>query len=243
MKIDVLTLFPEMYHSLNKSILGRAIEGGYISIDYTNIRDFSNNKHNKVDDYPFGGGAGMVMKPEPIYDAIMSVKRENSRVIYLSPKGKVYNQELANELAKEEHIVLLCGHYEGIDQRVIDNYITEEISIGDYVLTGGELASMVLIDSIARLIPGVLSSEDSFIEESHYSGLLEYPQYTRPREFKGDEVPEVLLSGNHKNIEYWRKYKSIEDTYIKRPDMLESFEMNQEEKEILKEIKEEKYNK
>lgn len=243
MKIDVLTLFPEMYDSLNTSILGRAIENGHISIDYTNIRDFSNNKHNKVDDYPFGGGPGMVMKPDPIHDAIMSVKKENSRIIYLSPKGKVYNQELANELSKEEHLVLLCGHYEGIDQRIIDNYITEEISIGDYVLTGGELASMVLIDSVARLIPGVLSTEDSFIDESHYGGLLEHPQYTRPREFNGDEVPEVLLSGNHKNIDYWRKYKSIEDTYEKRPDMLESLEMSEEEKNILKKIIEEKDNK
>lgn len=236
MKIDVLTLFPEMYDSLNTSILGRAIEDGYISIEYTNIRDFANNKHNKVDDYPFGGGPGMVMKPEPIHDAIMSVKKENSRIIYLSPKGKVYNQELANELSKEEHLILLCGHYEGIDQRIIDHYITEEISIGDYVLTGGELASMVIIDSVARLIPGVLATEDSFIEESHYNGLLEYPQYTRPRTFKDVDVPEVLLSGNHKNIDYWRKYKSIEDTYFKRPDMIKELEMNKEEKNILKEI-------
>ena len=236
MKIDVLTLFPEMYSSLNTSILGRAIDNGHISVDYTNIRDFANNKHNKVDDYPFGGGPGMVMKAEPIYNAIMSVKKENSRIIYLSPKGKVYNQDLANELAKEEHLILLCGHYEGIDQRIIDKYITEEISIGDYVLTGGELASMVIIDSVARLIPGVLATDDSFIEESHYNGLLEYPQYTRPREFKGDEVPEVLLSGNHKNIEYWRKYKSIEDTYLKRPDMLKDLEMGKEEIEILKKI-------
>lgn len=236
MKIDVLTLFPEMYDSLNTSILGRAIEDGHISISYTNIRDFANNKHNKVDDYPFGGGPGMVMKVEPIYEALQSVKKENSRIIYLSPKGKVYNQKLANELSKEEHIVLLCGHYEGIDQRVIDNYISEEISIGDYVLTGGELASMVIIDSIARLIPGVLSTEESFKDESHYNGLLEYPQYTRPRDFKGDQVPEILLSGNHKNIEYWRKYKSVEDTYLKRPDIMEELNMDKAELKILKEI-------
>ena len=236
MKIDVLTLFPEMYSAMNQSILGRAIEDNYLTIDYINIRDFSNNKHNKVDDYPFGGGPGMVMKPEPIYDAIMSVKKENSRIVYLSPKGRVYDQELANELSKEEHIVFLCGHYEGIDQRIIDNYITEEISIGDYVLTGGELASMVIIDSIARLIPGVLASEDSFTDESHYSGLLEYPQYTRPREFKGSQVPEVLLSGNHKNIANWRKYKALKDTYIKRPDIFSKYKLDKEEKKIFNQV-------
>ena len=236
MKIDVLTLFPEMYSAMNQSILGRAIEENYLSIDYINIRDFSNNKHNKVDDYPFGGGPGMVMKPEPIYDAIMSVKKENSRIIYLSPKGRVYDQQLANELSKEEHIVFLCGHYEGIDQRIIDNYITEEISIGDYVLTGGELASMVIIDSIARLIPGVLASEDSFTDESHFGGLLEYPQYTRPREFKGSEVPEVLLSGNHKNIAEWRKYNALKDTYVKRPDIFSKYNLDKQEKKIFEKV-------
>lgn len=236
MKIDVLTLFPEMYGAMNMSILGRAIEDKYLSIDYINIRDFAENKHNKVDDYPFGGGPGMVMKPEPIYNAIMSVKQENSRVIYLSPKGKVYDQNLANELSKEEHIVFLCGHYEGIDQRIIDNYITEEISIGDYVLTGGELASMVIIDSIARLIPGVLATEESFQDESHYSGLLEYPQYTRPREFNDLEVPEVLLSGNHKNIAEWRKYKALKDTYLKRPDVFSEYNLDREEKKMFEKI-------
>lgn len=236
MKIDVLTLFPEMYDAMNMSILGRAIADEYLSIDYINIRDFAENKHNKVDDYPFGGGPGMVMKPEPIYNAIMSVKKENSRIIYLSPKGRVYDQELANELSKEEHIVFLCGHYEGIDQRIIDNYITEEVSIGDYVLTGGELASMVIIDSIARLIPGVLSSEESFTDESHYSGLLEYPQYTRPRVFKDFEVPEVLLSGNHRNIAEWRKYKALKDTYLKRPDVFSEYNLDKEEKKLFKKI-------
>ncbi len=236
MKIDVLTLFPEMYDAMNMSILGRAIEDEHLSIDYINIRDFAENKHNKVDDYPFGGGPGMVMKPEPIYNAIMSVKKENSRIIYLSPKGKVYDQNLANELSKEEHIVFLCGHYEGIDQRIIDNYITEEISIGDYVLTGGELASMVIIDSIARLIPGVLSTEESFTDESHYNGLLEYPQYTRPRVFRDFEVPEVLLSGNHKNIAEWRKYKALEDTYLKRPDVFSEYNLDREEKKLFKKI-------
>lgn len=236
MNIDVLTLFPEMYDSMNMSMIGRAIKDGYISISYTNIRDFSNNKHNKVDDYPFGGGPGMVMKPEPIYDAIESVKKENSRIIYLSPKGKKYNQKLADELSKEDHLVLLCGHYEGIDQRIIDNYITDEISIGDYVLTGGELASMVVIDSVTRLLPGVLASEESFTDESHYNGLLEHPQYTRPREFKNLEVPEVLLSGNHKKIEQWRKYQALKDTYLKRPDIISSYKLNKEEEDMLQKI-------
>lgn len=239
MKIDVLTLFPEMYQMLNTSILGRAIEKEYLSISYTDIRDFAKDKHKKVDDYPFGGGPGMVMKPEPIYDAIESVKQENSRIIYLTPKGRVYNQEMANELSKEEHIILLCGHYEGIDQRVIDSCVTDEVSIGDYVLTGGELASMVVIDSVARLIPGVLSSSDSFTDESHYSGLLEYPQYTRPRVFKETSVPDVLLSGNHKHIDYWRRFQSLKETYLKRPDMIESLELNKQDREMLEEIKKE----
>lgn len=221
MKIDVLTLFPEFFDNLkNYSIIGRAIEESRISIDTTNIRDFSKNKHKKVDDYPFGGGPGMVMKVEPIYDAINSVKKPNSRVIYLSPQGKVLNQKLANSLAREEHLILLCGHYEGIDNRIIDNFIDEEISIGDYVLTGGEIPAMVLIDCISRLIPGVLSSEASFMEESHYDGLLEYPQYTRPRDFMGIEVPDILLSGNHEKIHNWRKEQALKATNLKRPDLL-----------------------
>lgn len=238
MKIDILTLFPEMFSPMNFSIIGRAIDDGYVQLDYINIRDFSKNKHNKVDDYPFGGGMGMVMKPEPIYNAINSVKQENSRVIYLSPKGKVYNQNLANELAKEEHLILLCGHYEGIDQRIIDNYITDEVSIGDYVLTGGELASMVIVDSVVRLMPGVLASEESFVDESHYNGLLEHPQYTRPRVFNDYEVPEVLLSGNHAKIDEWRKYKSLKDTLNKRPDLLKKVDLTSEEKKMLKRITE-----
>lgn len=221
MKIDVLTLFPEFFQILNGySILGRAIEENIINIECTNIRDFSKNKHKKVDDYPFGGGPGMVMKPEPIYDAIEHVKQKNSKVIYLSPQGKVLTQEVANSLAKEEHLILLCGHYEGIDDRIIQNYVDEEISIGDYVLTGGEIPAMVLIDTITRLIPGVLSSEESFTEESHYNGLLEYPQYTRPREFLGNLVPDILLSGDHKRIEEWRKNQAYAKTLEKRPDLL-----------------------
>lgn len=223
MKIDILTLFPEFFEGIKDySIVGRAIEENIISINTTNIRDFSKNKHKKVDDYPFGGGPGMVMKAEPIYDAINSVKKDNSKIIYLSPQGRVLNQSIANSLAKEEHLVLLCGHYEGIDNRIIDNFIDEEISIGDYVLTGGEIPAMVLIDAISRLIPGVLSSEASFMEESHYDGLLEYPQYTRPRDFMGIEVPDILLSGNHKKIDDWRKEQALKVTTLKRPDLLEN---------------------
>lgn len=221
MKIDILTLFPEFFQILKGySIIGRAIEDSIIEIECTNIRDFSKNKHKKVDDYPFGGGPGMVMKPEPIYDAIEHVKRQGSKVIYLSPQGRVLNQEIANLLAKEDHLVLLCGHYEGIDNRIIQNYVDEEISIGDYVLTGGEIPAMVLIDNITRLIPGVLSSEESFTDESHYNGLLEHPQYTRPRDFMGISVPDILLSGDHKRIEEWRKTQAYAKTLEKRPDLL-----------------------
>jgi len=221
MKIDILTLFPEFFQNLmSYSIIGRAMEEGKVSISCTDIRDFSKNKHKKVDDYPFGGGPGMVMKPEPIFDAINSVKTPDSKVIYLSPQGKRLNQKIANSLSLEKNLVLLCGHYEGIDNRIIDNYIDEEISIGDYVLTGGEIPALVLIDCITRLIPGVLSSDESFTEESHYDGLLEYPQFTRPREFNGISVPEVLLSGNHQKIANWRKSESLRVTLEKRPDLV-----------------------
>ncbi len=222
MKIDILTLFPEFFENLKAfSIIGRAIDEKKISINTTNIRDFSKNKHKKVDDYPFGGGPGMVMKPEPIFDAINHVKNKSSKLIYLSPQGKVLNQGLANELALEKHLILLCGHYEGIDNRIIDNFVDEEISIGDYVLTGGEIPAMVLIDCITRLIPGVLSSEASFMDESHYDRLLEYPQYTRPRDFMGLGVPDILLSGDHERIHKWRKEQALMITKAKRPDMLE----------------------
>ncbi|NLK44033.1 MAG: tRNA (guanosine(37)-N1)-methyltransferase TrmD [Tissierellia bacterium] len=238
MKIDILTLFPEFFNTLYKwSIIGRAYEEGIIHINCINIRDFSKDKHKRVDDYPFGGGAGMVMKPEPIYDAIQSVKGPKSRTVYLSPQGKVFNQDLANNLSKEEHIILLCGHYEGIDNRIIEHYIDEEISIGDYVLTGGEIPAMVIIDAVTRLLPGVLSSEESFIEESHFNGLLEYPQYTRPREFNGYNVPDILLSGHHENIENWRKREALKATFMKRPDLLEKRDLTKEEIEILSQIK------
>ncbi|NLY47089.1 MAG: tRNA (guanosine(37)-N1)-methyltransferase TrmD [Tissierella sp.] len=244
MKIDILTLFPEFFSSLSSwSIIGRAISENILNIDYINIRDYSKNKHKKVDDYSYGGGPGMLMTPEPIVDAIDSIKNNNSRIIYLSPQGKKLNQNIVNRLSNEEHLVLLCGHYEGIDNRVISNYVHEEISIGDYVLTGGEIPAMVLIDSLSRLLPGVLSSEESYSEESHYNGLLEYPQYTRPYEFRGLKVPDVLLSGNHKEIEQWRYYESLKTTYLKRPDLLESFELSKYDKEILQSIEDELNNK
>lgn len=238
MKIDVLTLFPEFFSNLNTwSIIGRAIKNDILSIDYINIRDFSKNKHKNVDDYPFGGGPGMVMTPEPIYDCISSVKREKSRIIYLSPQGKVLNQEILNRLSKEEHLVFLCGHYEGIDNRIIDNYIHEEISLGDYVLTGGEIPAMVMIDGIVRLLKGTLASEESYQDESHYEGLLEHPQYTRPREFRGIKVPDVLLSGHHKNIKHWKEYEALKATFIKRPDLIHKLELDGEQKKILSNIK------
>ncbi len=238
MKIHVLTLFPELFFVFKDwSIVGRTIEKGILTLEPINIRDFSKDKHKQVDDYPYGGGPGMVMKPEPIYDALNSVKKDNSKTIYLSPQGKPYNQKMAKLLSQEEHLILLCGHYEGIDNRIIDNYIDMEISIGDYVLTGGELPAMVLIESIIRLLPGALSSEESFTEESHYNGLLEYPQYTRPRVFNNLEVPEILLSGDHKKIEEWKKYKSLEITYMKRPDLLKKQNLSPSEEELLKEIK------
>ena len=220
MKFSILTLFPEMFDILNSSIIGRGIEKKIIDIETVNIRDFSKNKHKKVDDTPYGGGAGMVMMPDVVYDAYESVKTDNAKVIYLSPQGKTLNQEKVKLLAKEKHIILLCGHYEGIDQRVLDEIVDEEISIGDYVLTGGEIPAMVLIDSVSRHVEGVLSKE-SIEEESFSSGnLLEYPQYTRPEKFHGVKVPEVLLSGHHENIEKWRKEKSFEITKKKRPDLL-----------------------
>ena len=238
MKIDVLSLFPEFIDGfINWSMIGKAVNGKKVEISNINIRDFSENKHNKVDDYPFGGGPGMVMAPGPILRAINSVKTSNSKVIYLSPQGSILNQRKSKELSKEDHIILLCGHYEGIDNRIIENYIDEEISIGDFVLTGGELPAMVLMDSIIRLLPGVLSSEESFKDESHYNGLLEHPQYTRPREFEGFRVPDVLLSGDHKKIEEWKKEKSLKTTLTKRPDLIEKETLNKKEKEILKNIK------
>ena len=219
MKFSVLTLFPDMFSPLKQSIIGKAIEDKKIELNLINIRDFSKDKHKKVDDTPYGGGAGMVMKADVVYDAYEYIKDEKAKVIFLSPQGKTLNQNKVKELATEEHIILLCGHYEGIDQRVIDEIVDEEISIGDYVLTGGELPAMVLIDSVSRYVEGVLS-KDSIKEESFTSNLLEYPQYTRPEIFHGIKVPEVLLSGHHENIKKWREEQSLKNTLQKRPNLL-----------------------
>lgn len=220
-RFDILTLFPEMFNSImNESIIGRAVENGYVEINPVNIRDYSKDKHNRVDDYPYGGGAGMVMQPGPIYDAYKSVANdEKIPVIYMSPQGKQFTQDIAQKLALNDRIVLLCGHYEGVDERVLEEIVTDEISIGDYVLTGGELPAMVVIDTVSRLIPGVLA-DDSTKEESFSDGMLEYPQYTRPIEFMGKKVPDVLVSGHHANIAKWRKEESYKRTLKKRPDLL-----------------------
>ena len=220
MRFDVLTLFPEMFEPIQQSILGRASKNHILEFNFINMRDFSKNKHLKVDDTPYGGGAGMVMIPDVVYDAYSSIpNKENAKVIYLSPQGQTLDQAKVQELSKQQHLILLCGHYEGIDQRVLDEIVDEEISIGDYVLTGGELPAMVLIDSVSRYVEGVLK-EESTKEESFSNGLLEYPQYTRPEVFRGKKVPEVLLSGHHENIQKWRQEKSLEITKLKRPDLL-----------------------
>lgn len=233
MKIDVLTLFPDMFEIFNHSIIGRAQESNIINIKATNIRDFSLNKHKKVDDYPYGGGAGMVMMAQPIVDSILEIKKHNSgKVVFLGPRGQTFNQEMAKELSKEQELVFLCGHYEGIDERVY-KYIDMEISLGDFVLTGGEMACIPIVDSICRLIPGVLSSEESFSEESFYNGLLEYPQYTRPVEYQGEQVPEILLSGHHENIRKWRRTQSLVITKERRKDLFCSFQLTKEDKKLL----------
>ena len=235
MKFDVLTLFPEMFEPLNTSIIGRAVKEKLIEINLTNIRDFSKDKHKKVDDTPYGGGSGMVMKPDVVYEAYKSVKGENAKVIYMSPQGKVLNQNKVIELSKEKHLIILCGHYEGIDQRVIDKIVDEEISIGNYVLTGGELPAMVLIDSVSRYVDGVLN-EGSTIEESFSQGILEYPQYTRPEIFEEINVPEILQSGHHENINKWRKKQALKNTYYKRPELLKNVDLSEEDKKYLEEL-------
>ena len=236
MKFDILTLFPEMFMPMKESIIGRAIQNNLLEVNLINIRDFSKDKHKKVDDTVYGGGAGMLIRPDVIYDSFESVKKDNSKVIYMSPQGKKLDQEKVVELSKEEHIIIICGHYEGIDQRVLDIISPEEISIGDYVLTGGEIPAMVLVDSVSRYIEGVIAN-DSTSEESFSNGLLEYPQYTRPVTFKGIEVPEVLQSGHHENIRKWRLKESIKTTLRKRPELLEKINFTDEEKKILEELK------
>ena len=239
MKITILTIFPEMFDSvLNSSILGRAREQGLIDVQCVDIRPFSDRTHKNTDDYPFGGGAGMVMLAQPIMDAMAHVTGEgfHGRRIYMGPRGTTLTTAKARELAREEELVLLCGHYEGVDQRALDTCIDEEISIGDYILTGGELAAMVLTDCVARFIPGVLGSAESPEEESFSDGLLEYPQYTRPRELRGMEVPEVLLSGDHAKIRAWRRQESLRATKRFRPDLLEKADLTEKEKRLLEEL-------
>ncbi|MFY9505832.1 MAG: tRNA (guanosine(37)-N1)-methyltransferase TrmD [Caldicoprobacterales bacterium] len=244
MRIDILTLFPELFKPfISTSIMGRAIDNNLVNINTHNIRDFAKNKHRQVDDYPYGGGAGMVMAVQPLYDAldhVIGLHDLKPTIIYLSPQGRVLDQAMVADYSRHTNIILLCGHYEGIDQRVIDKYVDQEISIGDYVLTGGELEAIVFVDSVTRLIPGVLGSSDSILEESHTNHLLEYPHYTRPSNYKGDKVPEVLLSGNHKEIDRWRRTQSLKNTLIKRPDMLSKAELSDEDQMLLKELKEHK---
>lgn len=238
----VLTLFPEMIQqTLSHSIMGRAQKEGHISVEAINIRDYTLNKQKHVDDYPYGGGAGMVMQAQPIYDAYQSIaeKAQGARVVYMTPQGRPFTQRIAEELSQEENLVFLCGHYEGIDERIIEEIVTDEISLGDFVLTGGELAAITIIDAVSRLVPGVLGKEDSFADESFSDGLLEYPQYTRPPVFHGKEVPEILLSGHHANIAKWRREQSIIRTVKKRPDLLETAELTAKERQFVERLREE----
>lgn len=241
MNYHVLTLFPEMVkEGLNTSIIGRAIEKGLISLNTINIRDYSNNKHNRIDDYPYGGGAGMVMQAEPVFKAYKTLIEElgsAKRVVYLTPQGKVFSQEVAKDLSKEDDIIFLCGHYEGIDERVLEDIVTDYISIGDYVLTGGELPAMVMIDAISRLVPGVLNNDISAEIESFHDNLLEYPQYSRPEEWRGKKVPEVLLSGHHENIDKWRRQQSLLRTWERRPDLLEVANLTKEDEKFLTKVR------
>ena len=237
MKFDVLTLFPSMFDAvLGDSIIGRAREKGIIEMNFIDIRDFTLNKHRKVDDYPYSGGGGMLMQAQPVYDAYKSVTADCEKkplTIYMSPQGEVFNQKTAVELSKEEHIVILCGHYEGVDQRVLDEIADMELSLGDFVMTGGELPAMAVIDTVSRLIPGVLANEGSYENESHFNGLLEYPQYTRPPIWNGHEIPEILISGHHANIEKWKREQSLLNTLKKRPDMLEKADLTEEDMKFL----------
>lgn len=237
MKFNILTLFPDMFTAvLGDSIIGRAAEKGLIGLNIVNIRDFSKNKHRKTDDYPFSGGGGMLMTPQPIYDAYMSIaggREKKPHTIYMSPQGAVFNQKRAQELSQMEEVILLCGHYEGVDQRVLDMIVDEEISIGDFVLTGGEIPAMAVVDAVSRMIPDVLANEKSYGDESHFTGLLEYPQYTHPQEFMGRKIPEILISGHHKNIEKWKREQSLLVTKKKRPDLLSKADLSEEDRRFL----------
>ncbi len=241
MRIDILTLFPEMCNAyLSESIIGRARKAGKVQIECVDIRDYTKDKHRRVDDTPYGGGMGMIMQVEPIYDCYNSLCRKTGakpHLIYLTPQGKTLTQKRVRELAQMDNIALLCGHYEGIDERVIEELQPEEISVGDYVLTGGELPALILADSISRMLPGVLSEDECFEEESHYSSLLEYPQYTRPYEWRGRTVPDVLLTGHHANVDKWRRQQSLKRTFERRPDMLEKADLSEEDREYLSDLK------
>lgn len=244
MRIDILTLFPEMFSGVfGSSILKKAAEKKAVEYHTHNFRDYSDNKHQSVDDYPYGGGAGMVLKPQPIFDCLEKItpkeQEKKPRVILLCPQGERYTQAKAEELAKEDQLIFVCGHYEGYDERIREYAVTDEISIGDFVLTGGELGAMVIIDSVVRLLPGVLGNEDSPVLDSFSSGLLEHPHYTRPADFRGMKVPDVLVSGNHKYIDEWRKKESLRRTWQRRPDLLEHYELSEVEKKWLEEIKSE----
>ncbi len=246
-RFDVLTLFPDMFRAvLGDSIIKRATEKGLLEFNFIDIRDYTKNKHRKVDDYPYSGGGGMLMSAQPIYDAYMSIAKGldyKPLTIFMSPQGKVFNQQMAVDLSKEKHIVLLCGHYEGIDQRVLDMIVDAEISIGDFVLTGGEIPAMAVIDAVSRMIPGVLSQESSYENESHFNGLLEYPQYTRPEEFMGVRIPDVLISGHHAKIEEWKHQEALKNTYYKRPDMLEKLTLSKKDSDFIKKLTEVKSKK
>lgn len=239
MHIDVLTLFPEMFEGIfDLGIMKRAIDRKLVSIGLHNIRDYTHDKHHTADDYPYGGGAGMVLKPEPIFEAVEAIdKKEGTPIILLSPQGRLFTQDVAQELAQHSRLVLICGHYEGIDERVREHLATDEISIGDYVLSGGELAAMVVIDSVFRLVPGVLGSEASPLDDSHVGGLLEYPQYTRPPQYRGWPVPEVLLSGNHAQINSWRREQAIRRTLAQRPELLARADLSSEEERLVERLR------
>ncbi len=243
MRIDILTLFPEMCRAVySESIVGRALSRGLLEINAVNIRDYTQDKHNRVDDTPYGGGMGMLMQAQPIYDCWRALCRESGdrpHLIYLSPQGKLLTQQRARELSELPHLALLCGHYEGIDERVLEEIVDEEISIGDYVLTGGELPALVLTDCIARMVDGVLPNEEAFSRESHYDGLLEHPQYTKPYEWNGKTVPEVLVSGHHANIEAWKRRESLRRTLERRPDLLEAAELTDKDRKILAKLQKE----
>ncbi len=241
-RVDILTLFPEMFDAvLGNSIIGRAVQNGILEINCIQIRDFAFNKHRQVDDYPYGGGQGMVMQAEPIflaYESICEGLNYKPLTVYMSPQGKSFRQSTAKRMAKKKHIVILCGHYEGVDQRVLDEIVDMEISIGDFVLTGGEIAAMAVVDATARMIPGVLACEDAFADESHYNGLLEYPQYTRPAVWHGKEVPQVLMNGNHKLIQEWKRREAIRNTLKKRRGMLSKAKLDKKDLHFLKELEE-----